>query len=170
MTILRKTMVAAGALLVLGAAPTAGQEMGYAMAAPPAPTVERADELKAQAEALYSQPKRWRKAMRLLEQSAALRAADDPEAFTCLMFAGRLGAAVGEYSAARAALQKAGEHALARGAVTDAAYAFIDAAHAAAMEKDVELARELLDRAALLAKSPLLSAAERQALTYRLRV
>lgn len=165
----KKLTMAVGAAVMLTALPAAGIQTAYAMAAPPEPVVERADELQAEAESLFSQPKRWKKAMRLMQQSAELRAADDPEAYTCLLYAGRLGVAVGEYAAAFDALHAAAEHALARGELTDAASAYIDAAHVAGLQQDVDAAKEMLSRASLLATSPLLSGADREQLLYRLR-
>lgn len=169
MTSMKKLAATVGAVVMLTALPAAGAQTQYAMAAPPEPVAERADELRAEAESLFSQPKRWEKAMRLMRESAELRTADDPEAFTCLMYAGQLGVAVGEYDAAYAALHAAAEHALARGALRDAASAYIDAAHAARLKQDVAAAKEMIERASLLATSPLLSASDRASLQYRLR-
>lgn len=132
------------------------------------PPSDRAQQLRAQAEELFSQPTKWRRAARLMEQSARLRDAADPEAYTCLVFAGRIRAALHDYAGARSALEKAAEHAVARGAVLDAAHAFIDAAHIARQEKDVEGARELVERATLLATSPQLSDDEADQIHRRL--
>ncbi len=164
----RMVLMTLGTLLMVSGSPAAAMQYGAAMNAPKEPELERAEELLAEAEALFSEPKRWRKAMQLLEKSAELRPADDPGAYRCLMYAGRLGAAVGDYAGARMALTKAAEHALARGEITDAATAYIDAAHAAGLEGQPKLAKEMLERASLLSRSPLLSAAARSALEYRL--
>jgi tetratricopeptide (TPR) repeat protein len=169
-TTLRWTVVAAGAALALGASPTmAMQDARIAMAAPEPPVVERADELRAEAEALFPQPKRWSKAMRLLEESASLRAASDPAAYDCLVLAGRLAYAIGDNPGALQNLRKAAEHALARGAVMDAANAYIDAAHVAKAARNVGLAEELVERAQLLTMSPLLSDRDRAVIDHRLR-
>ena len=58
------------------------------------PEPDRAEQLQAEAEALYGEPTQWKKAVRLLEESAELRDADDPEAYQCLIYAGRIQAAI----------------------------------------------------------------------------
>lgn len=168
---MRKGVIAAGALLVMNVAGAQAQ-VAYGMPAPRGAEdveVTRADELRDQAVALYGQPKQWKKAARLLEESAELRTADDAEAYTCYVIAGRLAAARGDNRAAEKSLRAAAEHALARGAVVDAASAFIDAAHAAARAGNAAGAKELMERASLLATSPLLDAQDRHAIEYRLR-
>ena len=132
------------------------------------PEPDRAEELRNRAESLFSEPKQWKKAVRLLEKSAELREANDPEAYECLMYAGRIRAALGDLRGARIALEKAAAHALARGEVVDAANAFIDAAHAAAGLKDRVGAQALVDRATLLTQSPLLSVQQRSILEARI--
>lgn len=126
------------------------------------------DELRTQAEALFSQPKQWKRAARLLEQSAHLRAADDPDGYVCLLMAGRLRHAIGDHGAARQNLEQAAEQALSRGAVVDAANALIDAAHIAVVQKDVDAAAAFVERARLLSGSPLLTDVQRNALSRRI--
>jgi hypothetical protein len=140
-----------------------------AMVYDPTPNPDRARSLRLQAEDLYSQPKQWKKAARLLEQSAQLREATDPEVYTCLMYAGRLRAAVNDLAGARVDLEKAASHALARGSVVEAAHAYIDAAHIASSEKDIAGARDLVRRATMLAESPLLSAEQKHVIEARLK-
>lgn len=167
---MRMSMLAAGAMLAFSGV-AAEAQVDYAMAAPRGPeeTVTRADRLQQEAEALFEKPKQWKKAQRLLQESAELRDAGDVEGYTCYMLAGRLAAALGDNAAARESLEHAGEHALARGAVMDAASAFIDAAHAAARAGDADGMKELVERASLLANSPLISPKDREAIQYRLR-
>jgi hypothetical protein len=129
---------------------------------------DRAEALRQKAESLFSQPRQWGKAARLLEQSAQLRSASDPDAFVCLMFAGRLRAGTGDFEGARVALEKAAVHAAARGALLDAAHAWIDAAHAAVEGQDMERAVALAERAQLLSGSPLLSASQVEQITRRI--
>ncbi|NLG63570.1 MAG: hypothetical protein GX539_15130 [Candidatus Cloacimonetes bacterium] len=162
------SLVAAGAMLVISATAVAAQD--YAMAAPRGPDakVTRADELKQEAEALFSNPKHWKKAQRLLIESAEMRDGADEKAYTCYMMAGRLAAVLGDNESARESLEKAAEHALARGALLDAASAFIDAAHAAARTGDREAVEELTERASLLASAPRLTDQERNAIRERL--
>jgi tetratricopeptide (TPR) repeat protein len=140
-----------------------------AMVYDPTPNLDRARALRQQAEDLYAQPKQWKKAARLLEQSAQLREATDPDAYSCLMYAGRLRAAVNDLAGARVDLEKAAAHAHARGSVVEAAHAYIDAAHVASSEKDFAGARDLFQRAVLLAQSPLLSAEQKHILETRLK-
>ena len=163
-------MAALAASVMAGAAQAAAmQETTYGVAVS-APTVtERAQALKEEAEALYSQPKKWRQAVRLLEQSAQLRSDDDAEGFACWLYAGRLRAAMGDYSGARQSLERAAGHAMARGAVVDAAHAWIDAAHVAVKLRNVERVQEYLRRAELLASSPQLDADEASQIRARLQ-
>jgi hypothetical protein len=123
--------------------------------------VERARQLRAQAEALFDQPREWNRAAKLLEQSAALRAADDAEAYSCLIAAGRIRAALRDHDAATRLLGKAGDQALARGAVMDAALAYVFAAHSGMSAGDVANAKAYGEKARLLTASPLLTAAQR---------
>ncbi|HEX6306541.1 MAG TPA: hypothetical protein VFZ69_00060 [Longimicrobiales bacterium] len=164
-------LVAAAAAVLGGAAPAAAVQVGEIAALVPAtpPTdPDRAAALRREAQELFSQPKQWKKAVRLLEQSASLRAANDAAAYDCLMYAGRIRAALGDMRNARVDFEKAAAHALARGAVVDAANAYIDAAHTAVALKDGAGARELVDSASLLAASPLLTEMDRNRLRARL--
>jgi hypothetical protein len=143
----------AAALLLPGAA-SAGETPGPV-------NTERAKLLRARAEALFDQPSHWRKAAKLMEESAGLRAADDHEAYECLISAGRIRAWLKDPGAARRNFERAGDHALARGAVIDAAHAYVFAAHAAKAKQDISAARTLVERARLLSTSPRLTASER---------
>jgi tetratricopeptide (TPR) repeat protein len=164
--------IALAAVTVLAIAAPAtglqGEAVGAPAMAPPPDKADRAAELRQQAEALFSQPKQWKKAVRLLEKSAALRDAGDPEGYMCLLYAGRIKAALGDAAGARATLQKAAEHALARGALVDAANAYVDAAHAAVEAKEVKLAQEFVEKARLLSDSPLLTVAQRTMIRGRI--
>jgi hypothetical protein len=147
-------MSAVAVALMLPAAAQAG-------AVPGPVDVARAKLLRARAEALFEQPKSWGKAAKLLEESAALRAADDAEAYDCLVSAARIRAALGDNAASERNFRQAAEHALARGAVMDAAQGYVFAAHAAKRDGDVQSATELVEKARLLTNSPLLGATER---------
>ena len=161
---------AAVALLAVSAPAVADQYDDRAAAAEVTPPTraDKAAELRQQAEALFSQPKKWKQAVRLLEASAALRDANDPEGYDCLLYAGRIRAAIGDTEGARTVLEKAAAQALARGSVVEAATAYIDAAHAAVAMKDVRGARELVAKASLLTESPLLSVQDRSFLQARI--
>jgi hypothetical protein len=134
----------------------------------PGPDRERAKLLRAKAEALFDQPVEWRRAAKLLEESAGLRSADDAEAYDCLIYAGRIRAALGDFGVATRLLSRAGEHALARGAVPQAAQAFVDAAFSAKAALNSTEAAELLEKARLLTGSPMLSVGEKTRLLARM--
>jgi len=152
-----------GALAVALALPATARASGS-----PGPDKERAKLLRAKAEALFDQPNEWRRATKLLEESAGLRAADDPEAYDCLLYAGRIRASLGDFGVATRLLERAGDHALARGAVMDAAQAYVDAAFAAKSAMDGTAAARLVSRAKLLTGSPMLSASQRGMLLARI--
>lgn len=158
---IRKVLLAAVALSL--ALPLAARADGS-----PAHDKERARLLRARAEALFDQPAEWRRAARLLEESAALRTADDPEAYDCLLYAGRIRAGVGDFAAAAGLLERAAEHALARGAVPEAAQAYVDAAFSAKAAKQRTQAGALLGKARLLTGSPALSTHQKQLLLARI--
>jgi len=164
------TMAFATVAAFAAAVPATAMQFGSeAMVYEPTPNPDRARALRMQAEELYSQPKHWKKAARLLEQSAQLREANDPDTYTCLMYAGRLRAAVNDLTNARIDLEKAATNALSRGSIIEAAHAFIDAAHVASASQDVEAARGFVKRASLLAESPLLSAEQKNVIEARLK-
>ena len=164
-------MAAAAVALLTMSAPAAADQYDDRVAAEevtPPTRADKAAELRLRAEALFSQPKKWKQAARLFEQSAALRHANDPEGYECLMFAGRIRAALDDIEGARTVLEKAAAQALARGSVVEAASAYIDAAHLAVALKDARGARELVAKASLLTESPLLSVQDRSSLLARI--
>jgi hypothetical protein len=164
------TMAFAAVAALASAVPANAMQFGPdAMVYDPTPNPDRARALRIQAEELYSQPKQWKKAARLLEQSAQLREANDPDIYNCLMYAGRLRAAISDLPNARINLEKAATHALARGAVIEAAHALIDAAHVASSQKDAAAAREFVKRATMLTESLLLSAEQKHVIEARLK-
>lgn len=150
-----------------GSAPVAAQ--GVVQADNESSALARATELQQQAEALFSQPRQWRRAVRMLEESAELRTESDPARYTCLLYAGRIRAALGDFERATRNLENAAVHALGRGMVVDAAQAYIDAAYAAADARRTHDAHAFLGRAELLAQSPLLTADQRAGIMQRLR-
>lgn len=159
----QRTVVAGLLALVLGL-PAAARA-----ADPPRETdTQRARALKAQAESLYDQPKAWAKVVRLLEESAALREADDPETYECLVTAGRVRTSLGDARGGQRLLEKAAAHALDRGMVLEAADAYLDAAFAAVDAGNTAAVQKLTERARLLASSPALSELERGALLARI--
>lgn len=168
----RTTMMLAAVAMFGGTMPVSAMQNDdvatVSRATPPSAKLDKARELRAQAEALFSQPRQWRKAVRLLEQSAQLREATDPDGYMCLLYAGRIQAAIGDLQGARQNLEKAANQAMARGSIVEAAHAYIDAAFVAAEAKQGQAAQQLIQRASLLAESPLLSAEQKAGLTTRI--
>jgi hypothetical protein len=116
---------------------------------------------------------RWPRAARLHIRSARLRTAEDPGAEHCLVHAANLLQHT-RPDEVFGLLIEAADRALARGDVLRAARWYLDAAGYVQERPrrdatDVEQAVQAVDKAKLLAGSPLLSEAERNALLARLR-
>ena len=130
----------------------------------------RADLLDARAEA-YEQSGRTRhfgRAARLREQAAGLRAPEDSAAFSSLRKAANLRYGRGEYAAARGLMERAGDQALARGDVYNAASAYADVASLAVETRDPERVRAFVAKSTLLMRSPLLSPSQQNVLQTRI--
>jgi hypothetical protein len=154
----------AGALLALAGLP------GAAAAQYQLPTIVsslQADSLHEAAAALVT-AHRYGDAARLHRRSAALRSADDPQGFHCLSDAAALAYAARDRSTARHDMARAAEHALARGDLRTAALAYLDGAWIAQEQNNRRQVWELGHRAELLAASPLLASADRQAILRRI--
>jgi hypothetical protein len=160
-------LLAGGALVALLPMAAAGQTA----VGQPAPAVdtERAQHLEAEAWGLLScgSPD-YRKAARLFQQAAAARGPDDREALRSLEMAGRLAHYGNDLRRSRAAMVQRAERALRLGEVHEAADAYIDAAFVAVEIGDGAAALGYAESARLLSGSPLLSVAERHALSQRL--
>jgi hypothetical protein len=129
-----------------------------------------ADRLDARA-AVYEESGSWRqwgKAAGLREKAARLRAADDPRAFKSLQTAAYVRHALKQPAMALALMERAADQALARGDVFNAASAYADAASIANELRDGDRVRLSMEKSALLARSPLLSAPDRDWLQQRL--
>ena len=111
---------------------------------------------------------RWGRAADLFRQAAHLRAASDPVAISDLKTAARLEFYHGSERQARRDLEHAGQRALAIGDVVGAANAFVDAAWVAGNDGQDNEARALIERAQLLALSPLISHEDRTDIQRRL--
>jgi hypothetical protein len=133
-----------------------------------ASTVASANDLEAKAAALYSTPKRYREAARLLMEAAGLREAGDPQRVKNLRQAGRLFYYTGNPESARAAMEQAADAALAVGDVKIAAEAYLDAAFLAQSVKSTAEVRRFIEKARLLTNSPLLSAEEKVIILERI--
>lgn len=127
-----------------------------------------ADRIAADAYKLFANPRSWPRAARLLERSATMRSAEDPERAAAYVAAGRVYTAIGSPAEARRAFEAGARAAAARGAIVEAAHAYLDAAIAAALSGDRSGASELLDQGALLASSPHLGAQEKDAIMRRI--
>jgi hypothetical protein len=157
-------LAATGVLLAILALPTAAAAQ-YRL--PTINTAVRADSLHASAEALVA-AHRWGDAARLHRRSAELRDAEDPLGFRCLKEAAALAYASGDRSSARSDMAAAASHALSRGDLRAAALAYVDAAWIAQEQKNPRQVWELGHRAEMLADSPLLASADRQAILQRI--
>jgi tetratricopeptide (TPR) repeat protein len=127
----------------------------------------RADKVEARAEMLLGAGGRWREAAALYLQAAGLRAPDDPRASVSLQRAANLFFALQDLEAARQASVKAGELAQARGDVLVAASAYVDAGWLAGQRGDRANMRYYSERARVLASSPLITTAQRNAILRR---
>ena len=127
----------------------------------------QADSLHQAAAALVA-AHRYGDAARLYRRAADLRAADDPLGYTNLTEAAALAYADGDRSGARRDMADAAESALARGDLRSAGLAYVDAAWIAQEQKNSQQVWELGRRAEMLAASPLLAAADRNAILQRI--
>lgn len=128
---------------------------------------DRLDARAAEYEATGSRRK-WAKAAALREKAAGLRAADDSLAFKSLQTAAYVRHALKQRPAALTLMERAAEQALARGDVFNAASAYVDVAWLAHELGDGERTRQFVGKGALLARSPLLRAPDRELLQRRL--
>lgn len=128
----------------------------------------RADRLRIEAEALPTKLDQFSKAARLYEQSAAARTSGDTATATCLRTAAFLRYYSGDSRAGSALMEKAARNAIEFGDVAGAANAYIDAAIIAVDAQQGGRALDLGRRAELLAKSPALTDAQRDALSGRM--
>ncbi|MEX1184519.1 MAG: hypothetical protein WEF86_15015 [Gemmatimonadota bacterium] len=129
----------------------------------------QANALQQEAEALFDDSREWKRAARLMEQSAELRSESDPGAYEQMAYAARLRWAAGDRNGAKKAFERAGELALARGEIADGARAYIDAAFAASAVGRAPEARKLITFAEGLAQSPQLSEEQRRELIARIK-
>jgi len=165
----RRTLLrAAGALLTLSSAPAAvlAQQTLDPVHVTATPT-QQADALHEQALALPTETRFAKRAARMHERSAALRAEGDTKTAECLRTAGYLRYYSGDRRAGANLLAQAAERSAETGDVVRAANAFIDAAIIAGELSDTRRAIDLRTRAELLATSPLISDADRTALRAR---
>ncbi|MBW3552288.1 MAG: hypothetical protein KY466_02190 [Gemmatimonadetes bacterium] len=130
-------------------------------------TPDAADRLAEEAYRLFADRRSWGKAARMLERSAGMRDAADPERAEAFREAGRVYAHVGAQADARRALEAAAAAAFDRGAVVVAAHSLLDAAIVAARAGDRDAAAKLLRKASLLADSPHIDMGDRAGILER---
>lgn len=167
-THMRNFLMAGGMLLAVAAAPVAASAQQKLPPVRVTASVEHADGLMLRAESLSTKLTHFKQAADLFEQSAEIRMAADPRAVTCLRSAAMLRYNTGNKRKGLGLMEKAADRAIRLGDVISAANAYIDAAVIAAELRQGDRARELGERAVLLAKSPLLSDDQRGALEYRM--
>lgn len=132
-----------------------------------ASTTEDPAALEAKAEQYLPDRGKWNQAAELYRQAAALRPAGDALAIADLKSAARLAFYRGKDRQAIRDLEKAGQRALDIGDVVAAANAFADAAWIAGKDGNGARAKALMERAQLLALSPLISPTDRAELESR---
>lgn len=164
----RRLLLTAGALAAVVALPVGARAQ---MLDPIRVTdaVQKAEKLDA--EALAVEQGDWsqlKKAARLREEAAQLRAADDPAGTVSLYWAARDRYYSGDTKTARVLMEQTADRALAMGDVLNAVTAYTEAAYISADLKDGDRMRTLATKARLLASSPLLTAEQRFQLRNRL--
>jgi tetratricopeptide (TPR) repeat protein len=133
----------------------------------PLPTVITADQLDREAASLRDSAPEYARAVRLLEQSASLRSANDPRAAMSLWWAAWFSYNRSDLPGARAFMEQAADRVLAQGNILAAANDAVDAGLIAQEEGNRDEARRLGAKALELARSPALSAAERASIISR---
>jgi hypothetical protein len=127
----------------------------------------QAEKLEQKAMALYTQPDRYCKAARLLRRAARERPLGDPVRVHDLQVASQLLYYRGKESQALALMQQSAAEALAMGDVIAAANRYVDAAFMAKATSNGNAALEMVQKATLLAGSPLIDVASRTAILTR---
>ncbi len=164
----RNVLVAGGMLLALAAAPESATAQQKLPSVRVTGSAAHADELALRAESLSTQTNQFKRAAELFELSANARGVGDSRAVTCLRSAATLRYNSGNKRKGLGLMEKAGDRAIRLGDVVIAANAYIDAAVIAHELRQGARALELSQRAALLSKSPLLTADQRGALLERM--
>lgn len=163
----RRLLLTGSALAVI-ALPAA---VGAQMLDPIHVTDSRLKAEKLEQEAIVIEQGDWnqlRKAARLREAAAELRAPDDPAGTVSLYWAARDRYYSDDTRKARDLMEATADRAIAMGDVLNAATAYTEAAYISADLKDGARVRLLVGKATLLAASPLLSDDQRHQLRTRL--
>lgn len=125
---------------------------------------EKAAEYYAKAMKLIDDKDRWYDAAVLLERAAREMDPATARASATMRFAGHVFAQAERWSDAQEALEEAGDLALARGDLNDAAASLVQAAHVAAARGRAGDVEELTERVRRFTASPLLSASQKSRL------
>ena len=129
--------------------------------------VVKANALSDKAASMYSTPAKYKYAATLHVRAASLRAPGDPRGYEDLNMAGHLYYAAGAIWNAREAMERAAEHAVARGDVVAAAKSYVDAGYLAIEERRTDRVPALALKAELLARSPLITDEQRASIMNR---
>jgi hypothetical protein len=165
----RSLLGAGAAALALIAAPSAAAAQQPLPLDPVRVTAtSRAEQLEAEAAALPTMTKEFRKAAGLYERAADARSKEDAERATNLRRAAYLRYYAGDTRAGGHLMERAAQHSAAIGDVALAANAYIDAALIANERAEIDRALDLGGKAELLVNSPLLDETQRAALLGRI--
>ena len=162
------TLILLAGLTLAGPAPETFTPAPSLDAAVAAGDNEAADRLLREAYDLFPDRRAWPRAARLLERSAVLRAEDDPARAWAFRMAGQVHAHMRDYKSAREAFQRSAEAASLIGAVADAAGAWLDAAEMALLLGQRVEALDLIEKSALLSRSPHLTDDQRREIVNRI--
>jgi hypothetical protein len=162
-----RTVTLAAALLLLAVA-TVGEAQVLSYATTTRVDDGEADRLQRRAEALHDQPGRWTEVGDLYTRAASLRTPGDARAIDAWLTASRVYHHAGRAADAVRVLRLAAEAALATGDVVRAAHSFTDEAWVLARMNRKAEAAEVLKRAELLTRSPLLRESEQRELRRRI--
>lgn len=149
---------------VIGCLVTGVQSANAQTAETPKSPIARSQELQRNAQDMFTTPDHWQDAAALLTHAARLRPVGDPEKQRMLATAARLYAYRGNAGLALYWMQRGAEQALAGGDVLTAAQTFTEAAYLAGDRGDWGKVKQLAQRVATLAGSPLLSADQRESI------
>ncbi|HWZ60421.1 MAG TPA: hypothetical protein VNW46_15685 [Gemmatimonadaceae bacterium] len=161
------TRALVSAAFLSGTLALATRSSGQGTDEPPGP-VPTADQLDQEAARLKDSVPEYARAVRLLEQSVALRRADDPRAAECLWWAAWFSYDRLDLPGARTFMEQAANRSLALGNIFAAADDELDAGLVAQEEGNAAEVERLGEKVLMLARSPALSAAERASILSRI--
>jgi hypothetical protein len=163
----RMTIVATALTAALAAPAAVRAQSTLAPVTVTASQAAEANSLDERAVALYSTPKKWRKAAWMHEEAADRRAITDARAYQSLIMAGHIYYAARANGLAYEAMARGAERAAQLGDVVTAANAYVDAGLMAAEANRGDEISDMARHAVALANSPLLSDEQRTAIVKR---